>query len=325
MAELNVNPGDLLRFADAYSELAARAAQISPQAAAELQRIAATHGPMGYPTAVGIAAGLAKADGPLQAKVADFTTYSQRFTEHTATYTKTDKDGADALDNKFVPVDSKDQSNNPDLPKPAIDPRNPFVGDERMGRWEDIVPPPYVGATPPPPWTGHRKFPNPYLEGGPSGFYSPGGKTWADESSAPAAHVENQYNFRISGEDWTSYTRTDPVTGHQQQWVQYTYEAEKWTRVPVNLNVWGPKPPNEITGELGGVNTGSLAAISPPAYRGPWEPMTLPQIATLSAANPSVHFYMPDDCGSQFTFVNGVATGGNSGLGPIMPSMIAGP
>ena len=90
MAELNVNPGDLLRFADAYSELANRAAQISPQAVVEVQRVAETHGPMGYPTAVGIAAGLAKAEGPVQAKVDDFNTYAQRLTEHAATYTRVD-------------------------------------------------------------------------------------------------------------------------------------------------------------------------------------------------------------------------------------------
>ena len=93
MAELNVNPGDLLRFADAYSELANRAAQISPQAVVEVQRVAETHGPMGYPTAVGIAAGLAKAEGPVQAKVDDFNTYAQRLTEHAATYTKVDGEG----------------------------------------------------------------------------------------------------------------------------------------------------------------------------------------------------------------------------------------
>lgn len=135
MAELNANPADLLRFADAYSELAQRAAQISPQAVTELQRVMQTHGPMGYPTAVGIAAGLAKAEGPLQAKVADFNTYSQRFTEHSATYTKADQTGAQALDNEFRPVDNKDAANDPDQPQPAIDPRNPFVGDERFGHW----------------------------------------------------------------------------------------------------------------------------------------------------------------------------------------------
>lgn len=98
MGALDVNPADLLRFADAYSELATRAAQISPQAAQEVQRIADTHGLMGYPTAVGIAAGLAKAEGPLQAKVDDFDAYAQRLTEHAATYTSADGGGAAKLD-----------------------------------------------------------------------------------------------------------------------------------------------------------------------------------------------------------------------------------
>lgn len=245
----------------------------------------------------------------------------------TATYTKTDQVGADPLDNKFRPVDSKDQLGDPDQPQPqvAIDPRNPFIGDERFGHWVDVIPPPYVGSTPPPPWTGHRPVGNVSLEGGPTGFYSPGGKTWADDSAAPGAYLEEQYRFRIAGEDYTKYTRLDPVDGHQQQWVAYTYEAQKWTRVPINLNVWAPKAPNEITGELGGVNTGSLSGVSPPPFRGPWQPMTLPQIATLSAKNPDVHYYMPDDCGFQFAFVNGSATGGRSGLPPIIPSMIAEP
>ena len=94
MGELNVNPADLVRAAEGYSELAARAAMISRQAAVEVQRIARTHGPMGYPTAVGITAGLANAEGPLVAKAADFTTYSQRFTEHAGAYPATDAENA---------------------------------------------------------------------------------------------------------------------------------------------------------------------------------------------------------------------------------------
>jgi len=54
-----VHPVDLLRAADDYTELAARAATISPQAVAEVTRIIETHGPMRYPVAVGIVAGLA--------------------------------------------------------------------------------------------------------------------------------------------------------------------------------------------------------------------------------------------------------------------------
>ncbi|SPX94876.1 type VII secretion target [Mycobacterium xenopi] len=92
--ELNVNPADLLRTADAYTELAARTAQLSPQAATEIQRLADTHGPIGYPAVIGIAAGLARAEEPLNAKIADFQTYSQRFTEHAATYTTQDHQAA---------------------------------------------------------------------------------------------------------------------------------------------------------------------------------------------------------------------------------------
>lgn len=96
MAELNVNQADLLRFADAYSGLATQMARIAPQAIAEAQRVADTHGPIGYPTAIGIAAGLVNAQGPLQAKIADFGAYSQRFTEHAADYTTTDTNAASA-------------------------------------------------------------------------------------------------------------------------------------------------------------------------------------------------------------------------------------
>lgn len=98
VAELDVNPADLIRVADAYGQLAARAAQISPQAATEVQRIAETHGPMGYPTAVGVAAGLANREAPLLSKVDDFNTYAQRFTEHAAAYTQEDAAGARRLD-----------------------------------------------------------------------------------------------------------------------------------------------------------------------------------------------------------------------------------
>jgi hypothetical protein len=117
MAELNVNPADLVRVADAYTELAARAALICPQAAAEVQRVAETHGPMGYPAAVGIAAGLAMREGPLQAKVADFHTYSQRFTEHAAAYTNADQRAAAAIRALVFPA-------NP-LPQIHIEPTPP--------------------------------------------------------------------------------------------------------------------------------------------------------------------------------------------------------
>lgn len=115
---LNVNPADLLRAADAYGDLAARAAQISPQAAAEVQRISATHGPIGYPIAVGIAVGLVAREGRLQSKAADFATYDQRLRDHAAAYTDEDEMAAQRL---------------------------------RSIKWTNDFPEIYVGPKPPPP------------------------------------------------------------------------------------------------------------------------------------------------------------------------------
>ena len=52
MGKLDVNLPDLSRVADDYAELQTAAAAISPQTVDEVQRIIATHGPMGYPVAV---------------------------------------------------------------------------------------------------------------------------------------------------------------------------------------------------------------------------------------------------------------------------------
>jgi len=101
MADLNVNQADLLRAADDYTELAARAAAISPQAVAEVTRIIETHGPMGYPVAVGIVAGLAPREAQVAAKIVDFGQYAQRLTEHAAIYQRTDADGASRMASHF--------------------------------------------------------------------------------------------------------------------------------------------------------------------------------------------------------------------------------
>lgn len=68
MAYLNANPADLLNAADDYIELQTRAAAISPQAVEEVPRIIASHGPMGYPVAVGIVTSLARRQAALDAK-----------------------------------------------------------------------------------------------------------------------------------------------------------------------------------------------------------------------------------------------------------------
>ncbi|MCV7120433.1 hypothetical protein U8D42_28885 (plasmid) [Mycobacterium europaeum] len=209
----------------------------------------------------------------------------------------------------------------PGLPPVATDPRNPFVGDPRFGYWTDYVPPPYTGSTPPPPAKQHVPWVD-GPEGGPTGFYTPG-RTWIGDNDAPFAAYEQQYKFRIAGEDLTSYTQVGPG-GQMQRWVAYTYEAQEFQNVKLNGDIWVKTPPDASTGGLGGVSTGGIGGISIPPKIGPWQPITPAQIATLSAANPTVKYYMPDPCGQQFTFVNGTATGGNA-PGPITPSIIAGP
>lgn len=91
MAELNVRPADLLEIADQYGDLAQRCAVITPRAVEEVNRILETHGPMGFPVAVGIAAGLGSREPQVAAKAAEFTEYATRFTEHAATYTSQDQ------------------------------------------------------------------------------------------------------------------------------------------------------------------------------------------------------------------------------------------
>ena len=111
----------------------------------------------------------------------------------------------------------------PASPPVATDPRNPFIGDPRFGYWKDYVPAPYTGTAPPPPPTQHVPFDGP--PGGSTGFYTPG-RTWIGDNDAPFAAYQEQYRFRIAGEDLTSYTRTGP-DGHPQRWVAYTYEAQQ--------------------------------------------------------------------------------------------------
>lgn len=340
MEQLNVNPADLLRTAEVYNSLAERVAALPPQASAEAQRVADTHGPMGYPAALGISTGLANAEEPVNAKAADFQRYSQRFIEHAATYTGEDQEAAQRYRGPAETGQQPDGrphiqaagygSGDPPL-GPAydrvgpqlIDPKNPLIGDERFGHWEQYLPPPYTGATPPPPTPGHVDFPPgmPAKTGGPSGFYTPG-RTWVTDDQAPFGSYSEQYKFRISGEDLTSYTRTVMVDGQPelQRWVANTYEAQQTTQINIGGPAWASTDPNPLEGTLGGVTTGGLAGITPPPIFHDWKPMTPQQIAVLSNANPTVTYYIPDGCGGQFTFQNGVPIGGMAPP-PMIPIM----
>ena len=119
--KLDVEPADLTRVAGEYAGLQAAASAIGPQAADEVNRIIASHGPMGYPVAVGVVAGLARRQAQVDAKAADFGVYSQRFEEHAEAYRDGDHQGAqrfEALDfsEAAVPPDLDDDSG---LPLPA--------------------------------------------------------------------------------------------------------------------------------------------------------------------------------------------------------------
>jgi hypothetical protein len=98
MAHVNVNPADLHLAAADYIELQAGAAAIGPQTVEEVQRIISSHGPMGYPVAVGLLTGLARRQAALDAQVARFGQHSQRLTEHAATYTDQDHQAAQTYD-----------------------------------------------------------------------------------------------------------------------------------------------------------------------------------------------------------------------------------
>jgi Excreted virulence factor EspC, type VII ESX diderm len=351
-SELNVNPADLVRFANTYEGLAAQARLISPQAAAEAQRIADTHGPIGAPAAMGIAAGLSKVDGPLNAKAADFQQYSQRFNEHAATYTGQDGEGArgykqtdrqigDGLYRRTRPdgaggntnggvraVDDREPKTPTPPGKPMVpgplqpgrppDPADPFVGDPRFGHWEAVPPaPPYTGGTPPPLQPQFRPYPDgtPLKVGPTTGMYTPG-KTWIGDIDPPAVQGQEGYRFKLAGEEATTMTRTvfDDGRWQQQRWVQNVYDYERNTATVFGGDI-GLKGIDGESGDLGGI---------PPIQNidHTWKPISLPQIATLSAGNADTTYYLPDGCGGSVPFVGGVAQG-SSGLPPRPPVMTA--
>jgi hypothetical protein len=227
-----------------------------------------------------------------------------------------DTNGGQPADKPQIQLAGFDRSNVPESPtdpKITPDPNNPFVGDERFGHWAHYVPLPYTGDTPPPPTPSHVDFPEgtPAKTGGPSGFYTPG-RTWVTDDQAPFGSLSEQYKFRISGEDFTSYTRTVTVDGHPelQQWVANTYEAQQTTQINIGGPAWASTDPNPVEGTLGGVTSGGLAGITPPPMFGDWKPMTPQQMIALSGTNPTATYYVPDGCGGQFRLQNGVPVGG---------------
>lgn len=193
-------------------------------------------------------------------------------------------------------------------PGQPVDPRNPFIGDLRFGHWEDVIPPPYTGADPPPLEEQYRPFPpgTPAKNGGPTEWYTPG-RTWVNDLDAPLVTRQEQYKFRIAGQEATTFTRMVDDNGvmRQQRWVQNVYEAQHNT-------MW--KAGGEVPMKGGGGKTGDIAGLPAVPNFGDWHRMAPNEIASLSAVNPTVSFYIPDGCGGQFTYENGFPVGGFSGL-----------
>lgn len=200
----------------------------------------------------------------------------------------------------------------------APDPTNPFIGDPRFGHWEDVPPPPpYTGPHPPPLQPQYRPYPDgtPQKVGPTTGMFTPG-KTWIGDIDPPAVQGQEEYRFRKAGEQATTITRTvyDDGRWQQQRWVQNVYEYQRNTSLTFGGDV-GVKGIEGEGGDLGGL---------PPIQNidHTWKPISLPQIAALSAGNMDTTFYLPDGCGGTVNFVGGVPQG-NSGLAPRPPIMTA--
>jgi len=201
-------------------------------------------------------------------------------------------------------------------PGQAPDPANPFIGDQRFGHWEDVPPPPpYTGAHPPPLQPQYRPYPDgtPQKIGPTTGMYTPG-KTWIGDIDAPAVQGNEEYRFKLAGEQATTVTRVVNENGHpqQQRWVQSVYEYQRNT----SLTFGGDVGMKGIEGEQGDI--GGLPPIQNIDHT--WKPISLPQIATLSAGNMDTTYYLPDGCGGSVNFVGGVAQG-STGLPPSPPIM----
>jgi hypothetical protein len=197
------------------------------------------------------------------------------------------------------------------------DPADPFMDDPRFGQWENVPPPPpYVGS-PPPLQPQYRPYPDDSaLKVGPTtGMYTPG-KTWIGDTDPPAAQAQEGYRFKLAGQQATTVTRTVYENGHwqQQRWVQNVYQYQRNT----SLVFGGDVGMKGIEGEQGDI--GGLPPIQNIDHT--WKPISLPQIAKLSAGNMGTTYYLPDGCGGTVNFVGGVPTG-STGLAPRIPGMTA--
>ena len=194
----------------------------------------------------------------------------------------------------------------PDPSGPRVEmgvPPHRFVGDARFGHWS-----PVTGDSP----LTSEYHPldvsdDPTKLGGTTGMYTPG-RTWIQDSSAPYMQRQEEYRFRIAGQEETTFTRTITENGvsRQERWVQNVYEYQRNTQTVFG----GDVEKNGVKGSLSGV--ANILNIDHD-----WKRIPPQDITSLSAHNPTIKYYLPDGCGGQFTFKEGIPVGGFSGLPPV--------
>jgi hypothetical protein len=187
----------------------------------------------------------------------------------------------------------------PLLPGQPADPANPFVGNPIFGQWET------VSTSPTGPYGPLKPEYRPYPEGDPlkvgptTGMYVPG-QTWVADEDAPIVQYREGYKFRIAGTEATTITRTVNVNGQVQvqRWVANVYEYQRNTTYSAGGD-FGAIPPVQTIDQT-------------------WKPISLPEIATLSAANAGTTYYLPDGCGGTVNYVGGVVENAGPPPTPIM-------
>jgi hypothetical protein len=227
------------------------------------------------------------------------------------------KPGFEPLDRTFRQQPVTDPPPAPPQAGQAPDPTNPFIDDSRFGHWENVPPPPpYVGANPPPLRPSYRPFPDstPMTVGPTTGMYTPG-KTWIGDIDPPAVQSQEEYRFRLAGLQATTVTRMVNENGYsqQQRWVQNVYEYQRNTSIVFGGDV-GMRGIEGEQGDIGGL---------PPLQNidRTWKPISLGQIANLSANNMDTTYYLPDECGGTVKFLGGVAATGLGSAPPNPPIM----
>ncbi|WP_078291596.1 hypothetical protein [Mycobacterium sp. D16R24] len=140
-------------------------------------------------------------------------------------------------------------------------------------------------APPPPPGNYTQEIPqSKYTEGVKSAPLVVG-KNWAEGAEEPYAQMRDQFQFRVSGTEFTGQTKMVQVDGkwYQAEWQNYTYDMKRTSMI------------------TGGNDMGGLGSM--PVYRN-WEPVSYGQIMGYSAAHPDGPLFLPDTSGNQIKLVN---------------------